>query len=260
MSHCGLRVLLGWCSFVAASFAQTPRPPAVVSPEVAADRTVTFRIYAPKASEVLLTGDWMGRTDKPIPLSRPEAGVWVGNAGPLAPNTYFYAFSVDGVRAVDPANTNTVIASGRFPQSGLEVPGETPSPWEPQRVPKGTVHVEYFDSGLQGRERSDYVYTPPGYERTKAPLPVLILLPGTPGTEADWVTVGYANRIFDNLIAQRQLTPLLVLMPRADVLLKGGTRADNLREFELLLIQEVLPHFERKYRSKRRPEFRAIAG
>lgn len=75
MSHCGLRVLLGWCSFVAASFAQTPRPPAVVSPEVAADRTVTFRIYAPKASEVLLTRDWMGRTDKPIPLSRREAGV-----------------------------------------------------------------------------------------------------------------------------------------------------------------------------------------
>jgi enterochelin esterase-like enzyme len=254
-------LLLPWCLCVPFVFAQAPRPPAVVSPEVRGDRTVTFRIYAPKATEVLVTGDWMGRTDKPIPLAKGDDGVWVGATGPLEPNMYFYAFSVDGVRTADPANTNTIVTGGRFPQSGLEIRGEAALLWEVQRVPKGTIHVEFFDSALQGRERSYYVYTPPGYENNRGgSLPVLVLLPGTPGTEADWVTVGLVNRIFDNLIAQKRVKPMLVLMPRADILLRGGTRADNLREFEPLLVREVLPHFESRYHRRSRPDLRAIAG
>lgn len=225
---------------ISSAFAQVPRPAAVVSPEVSGDRTVTFRIYAPGANDVQVTGDWMGPKDKPIPMSKRDDGVWVGSAGPLQPNVYFYTFSINGVRAPDPANPNTIVSGGRFPQSSLEIRADAPQPWEPQSVPKGSIHVEFFDSKLQGRERSYYVYSPPGYESKR--LPVLILLPGTPGTEADWVTVGSVNRIFDNLIAQGKVKPMLVLMPRADVLLKGGTRADNLREFEPLLILEVLPH------------------
>jgi enterochelin esterase-like enzyme len=249
------------CSCVSFAAAQPPKPPAVVSPEIASDRTVTFRIYAPKAIEVLVTGDWMTRTDKPIPLSKREDGVWVGTAGPLEPNVYFYGFNVDGVRTVDPANSNTIVTGGRFAQSSLNIRGEVALPWEVQTVPKGTIHVEFFDSVLQQRERSYYVYTPPGYENKRGTgLPVLVLLPGTPGTEADWITAGLVNRIFDNLIAQRKVSPVLVLMPRADVLLKRGTRADNLREFEPLLVREVLPHFESRYRTKGKPELRAIAG
>lgn len=105
------------------------------------------------------------------------------------------------------------------------------------------------------------MYTPPGYENKRGTgLPLLVLLPGTPGTEADWVNAGLVNRILDNLIAQQRVTPLLVLMPRADVLLRSGTRADNLREFESLFVREVLPHFESRYRTKREPQMRAIAG
>jgi enterochelin esterase family protein len=69
-----------------------------------------------------------------------------------------------------------------------------------------------------------------------------------------------ANRIFDNLIAKGAMQPMLVLMARADVLVKGGTRADNLKEFEPLLAREVLPHFESRYRVKAGPDARAIAG
>ena len=254
-----LPLLLGSC--VSFAVAQPPKPPAVVSPEVASDRTVTFRIYAPKASEVLVTGDWMARTDKPIALSKRDDGVWLGVTGPLEPNVYFYTFNVDGVRTADPANSDTIVTGGRFAQSSLEIRGEVALPWEVQTVPKGTIHVEFFHSRLQGRERSYYVYTLPGYENKRGTgLPLLVLLPGTPGTEADWITVGLVNRIFDNLIAQGRVMPLMVLMPRADVLLKGGTRADNLREFEPFLVREILPNFESRYRTKGRPELRAIAG
>lgn len=112
----------------AISFAQPPRPPAVASPEIGSDRTVTFRIYAPKAAEVLVTGDWMGRTDKPIALSKQDDGIWVATAGPFEPNTYFYAFTVNGVRSADPVNNETIVLGGRFPQSRLEIRGDTSQP------------------------------------------------------------------------------------------------------------------------------------
>jgi enterochelin esterase-like enzyme len=156
----------------------------VVSPEIAGDRTVTFRIYAPKAIEVMVTGDWMSRTDKPIPLLKRDDGVWVGTA---EPNVYLYGFNVDGVRTTDPENSNTIVTGGRFAQSSLEIRGEVPLPCEGQTAHKGTIHIEFFDSMLQRRERSYYVYAPPGYENKRGTgLPVLVLLPGTPGTEADW--------------------------------------------------------------------------
>ena len=60
--------------FVVAVFAQT-QPPVIVSPDVLADRRVTFRIWAPKANEVQLSGDWMGATP-PAALTRDDSGTW----------------------------------------------------------------------------------------------------------------------------------------------------------------------------------------
>jgi enterochelin esterase-like enzyme len=240
--------------------AQTARPPALVSPEVLADRRVTFRLYAPNAADVALTGDWMGPGDKPTPLVRGADGVWTATVGPFEPNVYGYAFSVNGVSApIDPSNRTALFAAGRFANSAVEIPGTPPRPWELRPVPRGTVHVHPFRSKALDRERGYYVYTPPDYDRGRA-YPLLVLLPGTPGNEGDWVNVGYANRMFDNLLADRAMQPMVVLMPRSDVLAQTGTRADNLRVFEPLLVDEILPDFERQYRVDKRPEFRAIAG
>ncbi len=62
------------------------------------------------------------------------------------------------------------------------------------------------------------------------------------------------------LLPNGKMLEMLVLMPPADVLLKGGSRADNLKEFEPLLLKEFLPQFEQRYRVLARPESRAIAG
>ena len=64
---------------------QAPRP-AIVSPEVQADRRVTFRLLAPKANEVELSGDWMG-AQPPAPLVKDEGGVWrvtLGRSNPTS--------------------------------------------------------------------------------------------------------------------------------------------------------------------------------
>src|SRR5580704_6577588 len=61
--------------------AGAPRGPRVVSPEIHPDKTVTFRLLAPKATEVTLTGHWDGGTD--VPLTKDDQGIWSTTVGPL---------------------------------------------------------------------------------------------------------------------------------------------------------------------------------
>src|SRR5690348_12604391 len=80
-----------------------------VSPEVHSDRKVTFRLFAPKASEVLLMGSpgILEVIKKPMPLEKDEKGVWSLTIGPLAPGFYTYGYAIDGgLRMPDPSNPN----------------------------------------------------------------------------------------------------------------------------------------------------------
>src|SRR5690242_7134406 len=94
-------VILGLVGVVGASAppaaAQQPRrdtPPRLISPEVHADRKVTFRISAPRATEVTVRGDWL--SGPPVKLEKGDKGVWSATVGPLTPDLYSYAFTVDG--------------------------------------------------------------------------------------------------------------------------------------------------------------------
>ena len=78
----------------------------LVSPEVLPDGRVTFRIYAPKATEVSAEGEWIRQgLGAGGPLVKDDEGVWSLTVGPLPPDFYTYAFTVDGVRTMDPQNT-----------------------------------------------------------------------------------------------------------------------------------------------------------
>src|SRR6266540_2371989 len=84
---------------LATAYAQPPQQPAVISPEVQADRRVTFRFRAPNAHEVLLS-----REGSRIPMQKDEQGVWSVTTDPLEPDYYGYAFVADGVILIDPSN------------------------------------------------------------------------------------------------------------------------------------------------------------
>lgn len=225
------------------------------------DGRVTFRLYAPKASEVLITGEWMTAKDQPLALVKGEDSVWSATTDPLPAEIYTYRFLVDGVATADPQNYRNVVSAGRSVLSMVEVRGEAATPWDDKAVPHGTIHIESFDSKLQDRTRLFYVYTPPGYRsNSRTRFPTLVLLPGTPADESEWMTFGPVQRIFDNLIGDKKMKEMVVLMPRSDVLTHAGTRADNLKAFEPLLLQEVLPTFEERYRVDRAATSRAIIG
>lgn len=237
--------------------------PQLVSPEVLPDRSVIFRFWAPQASEVKLSGNWMG-PQPPVSLTKTEKGVWTATATPLEPNIYSYGFMVDGVRTTDPSCRCSFTSASRFSDSSFTVPGDPPRPWEPQNRPPGTLHQERFFSARQQRMRRFVVYTPPGYETTRSSqYPALLLLPGTPGDENDWTSGGgLAEVMFDNLIATGQMAPMVVVMHASDALDRPAARRgdENLSEFEAILVNELLPLVRRRYRVRTDPRSWAIAG
>ena len=178
---------------------QTPprRPPAdtdtLVSPEVQADRRVTFRLRAAKAGEVTLRGDWMPAQTREK-MTKDESGAWSVTVGPLAPDIYSYSLSIDGVTTIDPRNPNVKLGARASTSSVLEVPGEQPLLHEVRDVPHGAVQVNWYKSAAVGATRRFYVYTPPDYDRNPSTrYPTLYLLHGSGDTEGEWTWLGRAT-------------------------------------------------------------------
>jgi enterochelin esterase family protein len=190
------------------------RPAPLRSPEIHPDRSVTFRLLAPKATEVTLNGSWDNGTD--LKMTRDEAGVWSTTIGPLAPQLWGYWFMVDGVKALDPNNGETQRDGARY-DNLLMISGPESEWWDFKDVPHGTVQAVWYPSPtLKQASRRMMVYTPPGYETGTTKYPVLYLLHGGGGDEEAWLTMGRANIIIDNLIAAGKAKPMIVVMPNGN--------------------------------------------
>lgn len=247
-------------SFLA--LAQPPPRDTLVSPEVRADRRVTFRIRAPKSSRVTLFGSWMPLGTEE-PMTKDADGIWSVTAGPLAPNGYLYTFNVDGLTIADPVNPNVKLRQ-RTSASLVEVPGNPPALWEARNVPHGGVEINWLQSRVIGDTRQVWVYTPPGYEKTaSARYPVLYLFHGSGDVAASWTQAGRANLILDSLIAEKKAAPMIVVMPLGHAVPFGSAQevqAKNTPLFEEYLLKEVMPWAESKYRVAPGRLNRAIAG
>ncbi|MBL8241319.1 MAG: esterase [Bryobacterales bacterium] len=235
----------------------------VVSPEVAADGRVTFRLAAPKAADVLFYGDWM-----PVGTSKPMAkganGVWSITTEPLTPSVYIYHFVVDGVTMADPVNPRMKLRA-RTSASLLEVPGDGNAVWQARNVPHGTVEINYQKSKvLNGETRWVWIYTPPGYAASGSrKFPVLYLFHGSNDTAGGWVLAGHANFILDNLIAEKKAEPMIVVMPFGHAVPFGSPRelqAKNVDVYEQYLLEDVMPMVRAKYRIAGTRAKTAIAG
>jgi len=243
-----------------------------VSPEVHADGKVTFRLFAPKASEVILMGSpgILEFIKKPMPLQKDEKGVWSLTVGPLPPGFYTYGYAIDGgLRMPDPSNPNLELR--RWGATSLFiVPGTEKAVFEERRVPHGTVHVNFYDSPNLGSQRMVYVYTPPGYESGRQKYPVLYLLHGNGQIEASWTWTGRANMILDNLLADGKIKPMIVVMPYGHVPREIKTAGSNppsapappgdMAAIEKELLTGVKPLVESKFRVLTDRNHRAIGG
>lgn len=237
---------------------QAPRP--VLSPEVHADRTVTFRLRAPEAREVSLTGEFI---DGPQALTKGADGVWSVTLGPVAPEIYEYEFTIDGMTFLDPRNPAVKTNQGPAVVSSLlTVRGDEPFFFDVGAVPHGTVSIRTYDSRVTGRSRDVYVYTPPGYSEHSEPMPVLYLLHGADGQNKSWTELGRANVILDNLMAAGRLTPMIVVMPYGYAYPWDAGVAGDKQQADFLadLKTELIPFIESQYQVRRDREYRALAG
>jgi enterochelin esterase-like enzyme len=245
------------------------RPPAVAepvaSPQVLPDRRVTFRLLAPKASEVAVSGEFMSGSK---PLQKDEKGLWSVTAGPLPPDIYAYQYMVDGLKIIDP--NNPVVKTGSRPSttaSLLEVPGDGAAFYDTRPVAHGTVQVRWYASKALDSQRRVHIYTPPNYDKETSRYPVLYLFHGANADDTAWTSLGRANRIVDNLLADGKLRPLVVVMPFGYAYApndSGGVGLPNSDRqasgFSRDLIEDLIPFVQASYRVYTDRDHRAIVG
>lgn len=261
MTAAGLWIALASPTLVAAKQAgqPAPPPPQFVSPEVLPDQRVAFRIYAPQARAIRLSGSDIPGVGRDTQLVKGEQDVWEVRLGPLDAGAYRYNFNVDGVATIDPRNP-AISESNNNVWSLVYVPGSDRFDTKP--VPRGAVAEVTYHSAALGTYRRMHVYTPPGYELGSGRFPVFYLLHGAGDNDDSWSSVGRAGFILDNLIAAKEARPMIVVMPAGHTSRGPGSpigRAAT-EQFVSDFTTAVMPYIEQHYRVLTDRANTAIAG
>lgn len=268
-----------------ASFAQEsimPQPNQIVSPEAIGDSSVTFRVYAPKASEVLLIGNvnrnisQLGEDGKmhKVQFTRMfnQDGIWSVTLDSLKPDLYTYKFLIDGVETVDPRNAH-VVRDVNNVSNMLFVSGGDVDNYMPRNVAHGNLVTDWYRSSFNGLERRISVYLPSGYATSGKKYPVLYLQHGMGGDETSWTELGRAVEILDNMIADGKVKPMIVVMSNGNVAREAvpGKDSHALAQPDFYLphtadgefekqFPDIVKYIDGKYRTLKDKRSRAMAG
>lgn len=255
----------------------------ITSPEIHDDSSVTFRIFAPGAASVQVTGDFLptvkvetprGEMDGPgmAKLTKDDKGVWSFTSSALSPELYSYSFIVDGLKTTDQSNPFLIrdVAS----VTNVFIVGEGQAAlYKVKDVPHGTVARRWYDSPGLKMDRRLTIYTPPGYEQSNEKFPVLYLLHGAGGDEEAWIALGRTAQIMDNLIAQGKAKPMIVVMPNGNVIQDAAPGEGNEGMYKPAFMipktmdgtyegsfKDIIKFVESNYQVKADKADRAIAG
>ena len=232
-------------------------------PEVNSQGYVRFRVAAPQAQNVHVTLGLGGRGG--TTLAKGPDGAWTGTTeGPLDEGFHYYHLNLDGGTFNDPGTLN-FYGSTRW-ESGIEIPAHDQDFYALKNVPHGNVQQILFHSPSTGTERRAFVYTPPGYgKNTATRYPVLYLQHGWGEDETAWFNQGRANLIMDNMIAARETRPFIIVTTYGmtnDIKpgSPGGLAAFNIKPFQTVLLDELIPYVDSHFRTIANADHRAMAG
>ena len=260
----------------------------LTSPEVHADGTVTFRLFAPKAVTVEVEGDFLPPQVVDTPrgkyesagkaaLKEGEKGVWsYTTPTALQPEMYSYKFKVDGMDWLDPSNVYRCRDIASFANIFIVSAQQGDKGWlyDVNDVPHGNVSKVWYPSPTLQTSRRMTVYTPPGYDKGGR-FPVLYLLHGAGGDEDAWTTLGRAAQIIDNLISEGKVKPMIVVMPNGNANCdaapgewhKGmykpsfmGHQASKPVASTEESFKDIVSYVDKNYRTKANKKCRAICG
>ena len=241
----------------------------IVSPQIA-EKTVTFKISAPKAKLVRLYGSWMADYSSSVNMMKDSAGVWSVSVNKPTPELYTYMFFVDGLVVNDAGNIFMQRDGTRY-LSVLLIPGDLTANYF-EATKHGNLSKVWYNSPTIGTNRRMFVYTPYGYETSGESYPVLYLLHGGGGDEAAWSTMGRTVQILDNLIEKGLAKPMICVMPNGNPgqqaaktqMLEEKTYERNDPNFANLyvksIVNDIIPYIESHYRAIPKREARAVSG
>lgn len=241
----------------------TPQPAPAVDPPwlaVSADRYASFSVPVAsiqanlgQVSQVVIEGNFgPSSTWAEFGLTR-RGDAWSGVLGPLQPGLYYYQVTGDDTKTLKDPTNNTSVASKPL-WSTFFVPGH-PARLLADAPPGQGGTVETLTYRTNNDERSALVWTPPGYpaERAKAGkgargYPVLFLRSGDGASASDWLDLGRAKQIFDNLSAQGAMKPMVVVI-------SDGNGSDDHTD-----LKDLRAAVADTYHVLRDPAHQAIAG
>ncbi len=245
----------------------------LVSPVINPDKTVTFKVHAPKASRVTINGDFSTQRGG-VEMVEGKDGIWeYTTPAPLASELYTYRVTANGQQVYDMSNVYQMRDISTYSNYFIVGDGKADD-YKVQDVPHGTVSKVWYPSTHLGlKHRRMTVYTPAGYEDSKQKYPVLYLLHGAGGDENAWSELGRAAQILDNLIAQGKVKPMIVVMPNGN----GAQEAapgeyvnsmykpsfGNAKTMEGSIekaFEDVIKYVDSHYRTLKNKDNRAIAG
>ena len=237
-------------------------------PQVNSEGYARFRVVAPDAKSVIVSLGLGGRGG--TVLRKNKDGVWVGTTeGPMDPGFHYYHLTIDGGVFNDPG-THNYFGSCRW-ESGIEIPAPDQAFYQYRPdIEHGNVQQVLFHSNSTGVMQTAWVYTPPTYgnttikggKATPVRYPVLYLQHGWGENETSWFRQGCAGLIMDNLIAEGKIKPFIVVMAYGLTNdFKFGTIGQfTAKEFETVLIDELIPYIDSHFLTKADKWNRAMAG
>ena len=224
-------------------------------PQVNSEGRVKFRIVAPDAKSVSCS--FRDSSE----FTKGEDGAWTGYTRPLDEGFHYYTIKIDGAEVPDP-NSMYFFGAMRW-GSGVEVPAKDKDFYAVKNVPHGQLREVLFFSKSTDTTRRAFVYTPPGYDQNlEKRYPVLYLQHGWGENEYGWGVQGHANLIMDNLIADGKAKPFIIVMTygMTNDTRMGGLRNFDIKHFETVLVDELIPYIDANFRTLSDQPNRAMAG
>lgn len=224
-------------------------------PKINPDRTVTFRFLAPDAKSVAV--DLGGRHN----MTKNAQGEWEVTTTPQVPGFHYYSLIIDGVKVSDPHSKQFFGSSSMT--SGIEIPEVCVDYYLDKDVPHGEVREQRYWSELTKSWRTCRVYVPAEYDTNlSARYPVLYLLHGAGEDETGWSEQGMMYNIMDNLIEEGSAVPMIVVMDHGVATIPEIKSASmfDFTAYEKVVIEELIPMIDSKYRTYTDREHRGITG
>lgn len=248
-------------------------------PMVNSEGRVRAQISAPEANSVKLD---IGGVK--YDLVKDANGVWTGESAPQDVGFHYYQLNIDGASVPDPGS-KYFYGAGRW-GSGIDVPADDDAKFQVKNVPQGSINEIYYYSTVTEQMRHAYVYLPAEYfQNPSKKYPILYLQHGMAENETGWSAQGKTGIIMDNLIAEGKAVPCIIWMdnglnitpahpqqPQQQPAQQGapgqrrgfggfgGGRFNFAGGFQDLLLKDIIPTAEKRYRIIADAQHRALAG